>query len=349
MPRRAGNTFLPTIAQKPIKKLTYVFQCPEGLVPLSYKNVFFLLGRTTTIVSMPRRAGTTFLLEPTETAKVELTEPAKVSMPRRAGTTFLQEKDCKIDFDHSFQCPEGLVPLSIWGYSAQQVFWESSFNAPKSWYHFLTGNYGEVDRMTQEFQCPEGLVPLPNLIHTSFFTKNLVNYSFNAPKGWYHFLTQSVFFSHWGKKCFNAPKGWYHFLSEVIQLSKSFGNPVSMPRRAGTTFSLLQSVGYSVILVGFVVSMPQRASTTFLTQPTHPTYCWTEWFQCPEGLVPLSNRSRSDYHWVADKNCLMFQCPEGLAPLSNMLLSVSLLVASVKFQCPEGLIWFSNCNFWGSV
>ena len=55
--------------------------------------------------------------------------------------------------------------------------------------------------------------------------------------------------------------------------------------------------------------------------PAHPTYCWTEWGEWSTGFELLFDmnkricvgnksgvfRARSDYHWVADKNCLILE------------------------------------------
>ena len=61
---------------------------------------------------------------------------------------------------------------------------------------------------------------------------------FNAPKGWYLFLTQWILgLSMVSRPSFNAPKGWYLFLTQQ--------------------------------------------STAYIAN-------WKQ-FQCPEGLVPLSN------------------------------------------------------------
>ena len=87
-----------------------------------------------------------------------------------------------------FQCPEGLVPLS---------------------------NPGQRDRVLGPryvFQCPEGLVPLSNS-ECSYFGGCTRWIGFNAPKGWYLFLT------------FEMPSDGQINMSAV-----------SMPRRAGTSF-----------------------------------------------------------------------------------------------------------------
>jgi len=66
------------------------------------------------------------------------------------------------------------------------------------------------------FQCPEGLVPLSNR-HMNFLRIFERRTGFNAPKGWYLFLTTFDQFGSY-KALLDTNRG------------------VSMPRRAGTSF-----------------------------------------------------------------------------------------------------------------
>ncbi len=96
-----------------------------------------------------------------------------------------------IDGKLRFQCPEGLVPFS-------------NLN--------LSKRANELIDAFKRFQCPEGLVPFSNCrdFGSSIFSRF---HGFNAPKGWYRFLTDEA--------------------EEVVLTEKVI---VSMPRRAGTVF-----------------------------------------------------------------------------------------------------------------
>ena len=137
----------------------------------------------------------------------------QVSMPRRAGTTFLPHEGGSRKYCRArFQCPEGLVPFSNAKLQPQFGALLLGFNAPKGWYLFLTlYGLGRTRVWRSLFQCPEGLVP---------FSNKLGKYVVSVSHG----------------DRFNAPKGWYLFLTTKMENENIKKIVVSMPRRAGTFF-----------------------------------------------------------------------------------------------------------------
>ena len=165
-----------------------------------------------------------------------------VSMPRRAEFIFyLTMSNTLLNVLSMFQCPEGLNSFSIervhnrFSYwkevsmprRAEFIFYRSCtpilpnssirFNAPKGWIHFLSGIEPDAPLESKDhpFQCPEGLNSFSIIATVIYHSPVDLGISFNAPKGWIHFLSDinPGEGGHRPRLCFNAPKGWIHFLS----------------------------------------------------------------------------------------------------------------------------------------
>ncbi len=158
------------------------------------------------------------------------------------------------------------------------------YHAPKGWIHFLSVQRARERNLTWLFQCPEGLnsfsIPIIRYfgssfakfqcpeglnsfsIHWRWFWVFYLRSSFNAPKGWIHFLSQGRRNCLWESfLSFNAPKGWIHFLSFLGNYSYR-KEKVGFNAPKGWIHFLSGERGYDSLSAD-KVSMPRRAEFIF--------------------------------------------------------------------------------------
>ena len=160
MPRRAEFIFNRSVGMASELAPIFPFQCPEGLNSFSILNLGYL----------------------------EELNAMGFNAPKGWIHFLSNGVDCDPYLLYSFQCPEGLNSFSISGICARE--WGSQWVSMPRRAEFIFYQYQDVcfDMKGLMFQCPEGLNSFS--IFMPQYPLAVIGFSFNAPKGWIHFLSQ---------------------------------------------------------------------------------------------------------------------------------------------------------------